>query len=185
MTPVFLFVLAIVPASRPAQAIDRGRSYHHEATAPPPVVLTPADRVRVQMADKPDVCRRSCAGKFEGSIVGLTPEHFTVALDTGAPYAVVHRDLVTQLEVRVDHGSAWKHALVAVGIAAGVGAAIGATSASSGDLAFLPATSGHRCHCVRAVGLLIAAILPSGVKLGGWQRVPMERVSWSPDPVSR
>lgn len=159
----------------------------HQSTCatPRPVVITPADRVRIQTVQDPERVPAPLRGKFVGSITDISAGKITVMLEGGQP-AVVHNTLVVGLEKSVDRGSRATHTFAGALIGAAVGAAIGAISAqgNSGDfIDFKP----HEMAAIGAiylapVGALIGVALPAGL---GWQTVPLESVEWKPVTATR
>jgi len=181
---VCLMMAAVVLVHGTARAgeIHRGPSARESAWTPSPIVITPADRVRIQMVANPERVPTLLRGQFAGSIAGANAGTLTVVLDDGQP-AVVHRDLVEGLEVRVDHGSRGKHALVGAFIGGAVGALIGLSSdgGDSGDLIyFSPGEMAAMGAIIWApIGAIIGTAIPAGES---WKPVPLERVQWSPGP---
>jgi hypothetical protein len=151
---------------------------------PRPVVITPADRVRIQTVQDPGRVPGPLRGKFVGSITDVSAGTVTILMEGGQP-AVVHRKLIAGLETKVDHGSRATHSFVGGLIGAAVGAAIFAIAASSDDdqESVIDLTPGEMAP-IGAIyglplGLLIGALLPAGKS---WRAVPLESVEWKPAP---
>ena len=173
----WLAALVLVGSSPAAAGIHRGPATRDSTSTPHPVVVTPADRVRIETVWDPARVPEPLRGKFVGSVAGLNHENLTVVLGNGQP-AVVHRDLIKEFDVAGQHGPRWKHALIGAGIGAAFGALAGLSSSpdawfSQGDLVLIGTI------LYTPIGAIIGAVLPAGET---WKEVPLERVEWSPEP---
>lgn len=181
MLPVLLAV-AVLSGSPPARAaIHRGPASRDSTWTHSPVVITPADRVRIETTPDavrvPDVLR----GRFVGSIVGMNETTLTVIPD-GGPSAVLPRDLVHRLELGIDHGSRSKHALIGALASGCIGAVLGLAAYNGDELSTRSQDAAIGAAFFGAIGLAVGAVLPAGEH---WRRLPLERIEWSEEQVSR
>ena len=114
-----LAALVLIGSSPAAAAIHRGPATRDSTATAHPIVISSVDRVRIETVWDPARVPGPLRGKFVGSVAGLNHENLTVVLSDGQP-AIVHRDLVKQLEVASQHGPRWKHTLIGAGIGAGL-----------------------------------------------------------------
>lgn len=176
--------IVLVQESARADEIQRGPSTSRNASVgATPIVITSHDRVRIQLAGDPARLPAPLRGQFTGSVAGLNHENLTVVLGDGEP-AVIHRDLVTQLELGSEHGPRWKHTLIGAGIGLALGAAMGYASGDDSRspeellVEFSRAESAlFGMMLLTPIGALVGAVLPAGE---GWREVPLENVEWSP-----
>jgi len=176
-----LAAVILIGSSPAAAGIHRGPATRAPEFAPRGIVVTPADRVRIETVWDPARVPEPLRGKFVGSVAGLNHENLTVVLADGEP-AVVHRDLVKQFDMASQHGPRWKHTLIGAGIGAFFGALAGAASSGgdtwindAGELALIGAIF------YTPIGALIGAAFPAGET---WKKVPLERVEWEPGQQS-
>jgi hypothetical protein len=158
------------PASRDPDLVKRPRTRQ--------VVIDPSDRVRVETV--PDSVRvpELLRGKVVGSIDGINATSLTIVLDNGQP-AVIHRDLVARMDLRIDKGSRWKHGAISALIFGATGALLFA-SVSAGENQSLGEAEGSAtakgAALFASVGLLIGLLGPAGES---WKPLPKDRVSLS------
>lgn len=156
------------------------------SAAPRPVVITPADHVRIQTVQDPERVPAPLRGKFVGSITDINASAVTVLMEGGQP-AIVHRKLIAGIETNVDHGSRATHTFAGALIGAAVGAAFFAVMASAEDdsdsfIQLKPQEVAPIGAIYGApLGALIGVLLPAGKY---WQSVPLEDVEWQPAPAA-
>jgi len=172
-----LAALVLIGSSPAAAGIHRGPATRDSTATAHPIVISSVDRVRIETVWDPARVPGPLRGKFVGSVAGLNHENLTVVLSDGQP-AIVHRDLVKQLEVASQHGPRWKHTLIGAGIGAAFGALAGLSSEpdawlDQGDLVLIAAI------LYTPIGAIVGAALPAGTT---WKEVPLERVEWKPEP---
>lgn len=148
------------------------------AGGPGPIVITPADKVRIQTTYDPSRVPLPLRGQFVASVVGINQNTMTFVLGDGQP-AVVHRDLIVGIQTSVDHGSRGKHALMGAGIGLLAGAMIGFAGGSDNpDFMEFSRAEGAAIGAIllTPIGALIGTAVPAGQE---WKAVPLDRVELS------
>jgi hypothetical protein len=176
-----LFCVLVTDPVGAAPAIHRGPATRDSTYTQRRVILTPGERVRIGMTDDPDRIPDRLRGQFVGTVVGLNHDHLTVVLSDGTP-AVIQRDLVTGIELGVDHGSRAKHALIGTGIGLLFGALVGFAQGDdpSGDLIAFSAEENAVMGMIlfAPIGFMTGAVLPYGQS---WKDpVSLDRVQLHP-----
>jgi len=164
-----LFVTALVVVKASICAAQGG------AGGPSPIVITPADKVRIQTTYDPSRVPLPLRGQFVASMVGMNPHTVTFVLNNGQP-AVVHRDLIVGIQTSVDHGSRSKHALIGAGIGLMAGAILGFAGGSDDpDFMEFSRAEGAAIGAIlfTPICALIGTALPAGQE---WKEVPLDRV---------
>ena len=179
---LFLTTFVVIQASTcVAEEIQRGPSSRRSPVlAQSPIVIRSGDLVRIGMTDHPERIPGRMRGQFEGSIVGVNHEHLTVVLPDGTP-AIVHRDLVAEVQVGANHGSRSKHALVGFLVGTVIGGAIGFASGDDTPDELIEFNRGESALIgvilLAPLGTLIGVGLPAGQY---WTPpVPINAVEWS------
>lgn len=178
--PSLITGMALASGPADAAGIQRGPATRDASYVAMPIVLTPADRVRIETVKDSDRVPVILRAQFSGSLVDFNHTSLTVAVDGEQP-VIVHRDLVARFEIGVDHGSRWKHAAYGTLIGGLFGASLGLAATSGDHSADAGVLAGIGAAVLGAVGLVIGTALPAGED---WNTVPIERVQWSPEPAA-